>query len=169
MSIRLGKSDKETMAAFVRGLPPFIRMNVVQRDPKTFAEACQSARVCQEALTFGQPSEVPEDIKVIMDRQQKAIDTLTGIVSAMNTKTMQTTDSDKCAAGQSNPSRVKCQLCDKPNHTAKNCWQLKKKTSSENSHQSRNYSNTKCDHCGMRNHRTRDCRKLRAELKEELK
>lgn len=166
LSLRLGKSDKETMAAFVRGLPPYMRMNVVQRDPKTFQEASQYARVCQEALNFGQPISVSDDIKAIVDRQQKTIDVLTNIVSTMNAPN--TNQPEKCAAGQSNSPRVICQFCEKPNHTAKDCWQLKKKTPNiTNLNQPRSSPN--CDFCGLRNHRTRDCRKLRAEIKDELK
>lgn len=115
LSTRLEKSDKETMTTFVRGLPPYIRMHVVQRDPKTFQDACHYARVCQEAFNFGQqPTSPDKSLQTIIERQQQQIDNLTTIVNAMNTND---NVESKCAAGQSEPS-MKCQLCDKSNHSA---------------------------------------------------
>lgn len=167
LASRLDKTEKETMAAFVRGLPSHLRMNVVQKDPKTFTEATKYARLCQEAFNFTTPgSSVPSDIKTFMERQQNSIDALTKIVSSI--KGQATTDAtpNVCATGGGHPKqqRLICQFCDKPNHTAKQCRQLLRQ---QQQGPANNPKSVQCDFCHMRNHRTRDCRKLRAEIKKE--
>jgi hypothetical protein len=47
---RLNKSDQEKTAAFVRGLPPHLRMPIVQKDPKSSEEATRCTRLSQEAF-----------------------------------------------------------------------------------------------------------------------
>jgi len=48
---RLKKTDREITTAFIRGLPATLRLFVIQRNPKDFKEAVQSARLAQESLT----------------------------------------------------------------------------------------------------------------------
>ncbi|CAC5386271.1 unnamed protein product [Mytilus coruscus] len=47
---RLLKTDRETVTAFIRGLPSSVRLFVIQKNPKDFKEAIQSARLAQESL-----------------------------------------------------------------------------------------------------------------------
>ena len=171
LALRLGKSDKEMMAAFVRGLPGHLRVQIIQKNPQTYEEATKYARLCQEAITFTSPGQfnsvIPVELQQHMDRQQKSIDALTKIVSDITAQSAVSLEVSKvCAAGgqQKERPRIICQYCNKPNHTAKDCRKIKRDHEVKSPKQPQ-----KCDFCYMTNHSTRDCRKLRAEIEKELK
>lgn len=112
---RLNKSDQEKTAAFVRGLPPYLRMSVIQKDPKTFEEAAGCARLSQEAVTKTSYSEhsvdrgsVPPEIKSFMERQQSCIDQLKQMMASIN---KDNSDSSVCVV--QDKSQTICQLCGK--------------------------------------------------------
>ena len=143
---RLGKSEREKMSSFVRGLPAHLRVTVVQNDPKTFEEAARCARLSQEALTIITNSDgtnvMSPELNTFMERQQSSIDQLTKIIIAM-----QMEKSEVCAI--SDRPKITCQLCDKVGHSAKQCF--------------RNKGNdvrdlVRCYHCGKYGHKKAVCR-----------
>lgn len=152
LSHRLNKTDAEKMSSFVRGLPGYIRANVVQKDPKTYQEATKVARLCHEAhqVTGASPSQ--SDISQILIQQQASIEALTKLVLDKE----KSKEVSVCATSRESTPRVICQYCDKPNHMAKECWKLK------------NRSRRQCEVCKMSNHMTKDCRKLRQQIARDM-
>ena len=148
---RLNKSDQEKTAAFVRGLPPYLRMSVIQKDPKTFEEAARCARLSQEAVTitsYSEPSvdrgSVPPEMKSFMERQQSCMDQLTQMMASINKS-----DSSVCAV--QDKSQTICQLCDKPGHTAKRCFKNRPTCKDP----------IRCYNCGRTGHKQAECRSKR--------
>ena len=82
LSDRLSKTEKEKMSAFVRGLASNIRTVVVQKDPCSWDETCNCARLAQEALHITHPTErkVSPDIHSILESQSKTINELAKLV-----------------------------------------------------------------------------------------
>ncbi|CAC5391269.1 unnamed protein product [Mytilus coruscus] len=83
---RLCKTDRETTTAFIRGLPGSLRVFVIQRDPKYFKNAVQSARLAQESMAgltstfeYGASNSV---LNKLSD-QEKAIKDLKDTISAI--------------------------------------------------------------------------------------
>ncbi|CAC5365510.1 unnamed protein product [Mytilus coruscus] len=64
---RLCKTDWETTTAFIRGLPGSLRVFVIQRDPKYFKDAVQSARLAQESMA-GLTSAFDYDTFALIDK-----------------------------------------------------------------------------------------------------
>ena len=83
---RLQKTDRETTTAFIRGLPSSIRMFVIQRDPKFFKDAVQSARLAQESLVGFSPmheSGASNAVLTKLSAQEKAINELKDSISTL--------------------------------------------------------------------------------------
>ncbi|CAG2216100.1 Retrovirus-related Pol polyprotein from transposon 17.6,Retrovirus-related Pol polyprotein from transposon 297 [Mytilus edulis] len=130
---RLCKTDRETTTAFIRGLPGSLRVFVIQRDPKYFKDAVQSARLAQESMAgltstfeYGASNSV---LNKLSD-QEKAIKDLKDTISAMQISNPRINKSEY---------KVECQLCTKTGHSAKDCrsysiqeksaWTLRKRVS----------------------------------------
>ncbi|CAG2254128.1 Retrovirus-related Pol polyprotein from transposon 17.6,Retrovirus-related Pol polyprotein from transposon 297 [Mytilus edulis] len=112
---RLCKTDRETTTAFIRGLPGSLRVFVIQRDPKYFKDAVQSARLAQESMAgltstfeYGASNSV---LNKLSD-QEKAIKDLKDTISAMQISNPRINKSEY---------KVECQLCTKTGHSAKDC------------------------------------------------
>ncbi|VDH95366.1 Hypothetical predicted protein [Mytilus galloprovincialis] len=112
---RLCKTDRETTTAFIRGLPGSLRVFVIQRDPKYFKDAVQSARLAQESMAgltstfeYGASNSV---LNKLSD-QEKAIKDLKDTISAMQISNPKINKSEY---------KVECQLCTKTGHSAKDC------------------------------------------------
>lgn len=142
---RLGKSEKETMSAFVRGLPPQLRTQVVQGDPQTFEKATRSARLSQEARSItsygAATNSVTPELQTIVTQHQDAI--------AKITKTLENLQPPSARVNISKDG-IKCQLCDRIGHEAKSCRQY---SYSKKNSKSRNC----CYKCGQEGHYARSC------------
>ncbi|VDI13600.1 Hypothetical predicted protein [Mytilus galloprovincialis] len=76
---KLFKTDRETVTAFIRGLPASVRLFVLQKNPKDFKEAIQSARLAQESLAAFPSFDTGSNniIQQTLKEQQEAIQLLT--------------------------------------------------------------------------------------------
>jgi hypothetical protein len=105
---RLYKSDQEKTTAFVRGLPPHLRMPIVQNDAKSFEEATRLARLSQEALMIGSSpaNSISNEVKACMEKQQSMNDRLTEMMATMK---KETSDPQVCVTSE-NSAKVTCQF-----------------------------------------------------------
>jgi hypothetical protein len=146
---RLNKSDQEKTAVFVRGLPPHLRMPIVQKDPKSFEEATRCARLSQEALMIGSSpaNYISNEVKAYMEKQQSVIDRLTERMAIMKKET----SDPQVFVTSENSAKVTCQFCDKSGHTAKQCFRIRNKAKEP----------IRCFNCGREGHKQTQCRSKR--------
>lgn len=146
---RLQKTDKETVTAFIRGLPASLRLFVIQKNPKDFREAIQSARLAQESLSAFPTLETGTTtvINQTLKQQQEAIHELTKAI-----ETMKTESAIRVNAAANGRSFMKCQLCDKAGHNAKMCrkYTVREKKNSQK-------DGSACYKCGKEGHFARNC------------
>lgn len=156
LSDRLSKTEKEKMSAFVRGLASNIRTVVVQKDPCSWDETCNCARLAQEALHITHPTErkVSPDIHSILESQSKTINELAKVVMRVQEKSGQSTI-NICAANASGRDPLMCQYCYRPNHKAKECPRILRQRTNGGSRYGPRLK--KCDICKMNGHIARDC------------
>jgi hypothetical protein len=86
---QLKKSDSEQLSVFVRGLLPSVRAFVFAKEPKTFKEALDAARLgisVQQTAKESSPSMNTESPQVSVNSIHSTLDTLTGIVSNIATR-----------------------------------------------------------------------------------
>jgi hypothetical protein len=142
---RLYKSDQEKTIAFVRGLPPHLRMPIVQNDPKSFEEATRYARLSQEALMIGSSpaNSISNEVKAYMEKQQSMNDRLTEMKATMKKKT---SDPQVCVTSE-NSAKVTCQFCDKSGYTSKQCLRIRNKAKEP----------IRCFNCGREGHKQTQC------------
>ncbi len=84
----LSKTEKEQTASFVRGLPPTIRCQVVQKDPRNWTEACQAARLAQQAEDIVHPAArdgSDTDMHTMMCLQAQSIAELASAIKGLQT------------------------------------------------------------------------------------
>ncbi|CAG2185037.1 unnamed protein product [Mytilus edulis] len=107
---RLLKTDRETVTAFIRGLPASVRLFVIQKNPKDFKEAIQSARLAQESLAAFPSFDTGSNniIQQTLKEQQEAIQLLTKSIQEMKAAD----DGARInSARERTNSNNKCQLC----------------------------------------------------------
>lgn len=145
---RLQKSEREKMTAFVRGLPPNIRIHVVQNNPQTWEETTKRARLAQEASSLENTRQSPKDLESIVNVQTKCIEELTKAVGALQAQ------STVCPIGEppSRDAHVRCQLCFKKGHSAREC---------RNNNRKQVPTDVQCFYCRKTGHIKRQCRKFR--------
>lgn len=142
---RLQKSPRETVTAFIRGLPASLRLFVIQKNPSDLREAIQSARLAQESLAAFPTFDSGSTLTKALADQQKAIADLKISVEAIKTS----------APVNRIGGELKCQLCDKVGHSAKQCrnFNVREKTDTV-----RNRRDIECYKCHKRGHIARECR-----------
>ena len=140
----LAKSEKEKIAALMRGLHPTIRMFVMQQNPKTWVEAVQAARLSADSISAipSQSKELSEMMAVIRDQSAAILDLK---------RQMDTAEAKVCAT-TSAKSDVTCQLCNKKGHAARECYTLRSRDQGARRKELR-----KCYNCGKQGHLKRDC------------
>ncbi|KAK3106897.1 hypothetical protein FSP39_002406 [Pinctada imbricata] len=110
---RLNKAEQEKTTAFIRGLNPSLRMFVIQKNPGSFREAVQSARLAKESMTMSNPTQT--EVMRSIEQQGKAIADLTTVLCQMK---------DRNDPSVKRTRDVKCQLCSKNGHEAQECRQF---------------------------------------------
>ncbi len=151
----LSKSDKEQTASFVRGLPPTIRCQVVQKDPQNWTEACQAARLAQQAAAFIHPAArdgSDTDMRNMMSLQAQSIAELASAIKGLQT-TSSAPSEDAHVSHIGRPPKTICQLCDTAGHSAPDCQQQQQQMPRQTARQ------IICYYCNKKGHIIRDCRK----------
>ena len=148
---RLEKTDKEMTTAFIRGLLSSLRVFVIQRDPKCFKDAVQSARLAQESLVGIPNVETGASNSVLnkLSAQEKAINELKDVISTLQV-------SNVPRVNRTEQRNLVCQLCSKPGHSAKDCRKFNVKPKSFPV-QGRSKSDIVCYNCGNKGHIAREC------------
>lgn len=147
----LGKSEKDKVITFIRGLTPRIRMFVIQKNPQTWQETIQCSRLSSASLTdacgpvLSTPRESMEINSVIqcLKTQNEAISRLSDTVEMMSVAKKETA----VRAAQSDVNVIKCQICERIGHSARFCFKYKNKNSP-----------MRCYNCGKTGHKKSACK-----------
>ncbi|CAG2186206.1 unnamed protein product [Mytilus edulis] len=124
--ITLNKMTHETVTAFIRGLLASVRLFVIQKNPKDFKEAIQSARLAQKSLAAFPSIDTGSNniIQQTLKEQQEAIQLLTKSIQEMKAED----DGARINSARERNFNNKCQLCDRFEHQAKTCRLLNAST-----------------------------------------